>query len=88
MGTQSSNIMHSPLETSKTNDIELFFYLLLVLRPLPYWGRYPSNEKLETPIWGHPNVKFFHREEQNNRRYQCQEPILGPSVTFAGGVVN
>lgn len=47
-GAESSAIVYSMVETAKANGIEPFQYLQHVLVQLPYFGKSPSHEELES----------------------------------------
>ena len=47
-GAESSAIVYSLVETAKANDIDPYDYLFYTLSVLPYFGKSPSHERLET----------------------------------------
>ena len=47
---ESSAIVYSLVETAKANGIDPYEYLFYTLSVLPYFGKSPSHERLETPM--------------------------------------
>ena len=47
-GAESSAIVCSLVETAKANGIDPYHYLFYTLSVLPYFGKSPSHERLET----------------------------------------
>ena len=47
-GAESSAIVYSLVETAKANGIDPYHYLFYTLSVLPYFGKSPSHERLET----------------------------------------
>ena len=47
-GAESSAIVYSLVETAKANGIDPYDYLFYTLSVLPYFGKSPSHERLET----------------------------------------
>ncbi len=57
-GAESSAIVYSLVETAKANKADPYEYLLLVLSLLPYLGKDPAHEMLDTLMPWHPDVKY------------------------------
>ena len=68
-GAESSAIVYTLVETAKTNGIDPYEYLMLVLSMLPYLGKSLAHEELEKLMPWHPAVR--HREHIQN------EPTAG-----------
>lgn len=56
-GAESSAIVYSLVETAKANRIDPYDYLFYTLSLLPYWGKSPAHEKLETMMPWHPEIQ-------------------------------
>lgn len=56
-GAESSAIVYSLVETAKANGIDPYDYLFYTLSVLPYFGKSPAHEKLETLMPWHPEVQ-------------------------------
>ena len=56
-GAESSAIVYSPVETAKANGIDPYDYFFHTLSALPYFGKSPAHEKLETLMPWHPEVQ-------------------------------
>ena len=53
-GAESSAIVYSLVETAKENGIDPYTYLFYALSVLPYFGKSPAHERLETLMpWDH-----------------------------------
>lgn len=56
-GAESSAIVYSLVETAKANGIDPYDYFFHTLSALPYFGKSPAHEKLETLMPWHPEVQ-------------------------------
>lgn len=56
-GAESSAIVYSLVETAKANGINPYDYLFYALSVLPYFGKSPAHENLETLMPWHPEVQ-------------------------------
>ena len=56
-GAESSAIVYSLVETAKANGIDPYDYLFYTLSVLPYFGKSPAHEKLETLMPWHPEAQ-------------------------------
>ena len=56
-GAESSAIVYSLVETAKANRIDPYDYLLHILSLLPYFGKSPSHEQLETLMPWHTDIQ-------------------------------
>lgn len=56
-GAESSAIVYSPVEAAKANRIDPYDYLLRILSLLPYFGKSPSHEQLETLMPWHTDIQ-------------------------------
>lgn len=62
-GAESSAIVYSLVETAKANGIDPYDYLCYTLSVLPYFGKSPSHENLETLMPWHPEVQNRYNEK-------------------------
>ena len=60
-GAEASAIVYSIVETAKANGIEPFAYLQYVLVQLPYLGKSPSHEEMESLMPWAPLVQQEHK---------------------------
>lgn len=60
-GAEASAVVYSVVETAKANGIEPFGYLQHVLVQLPYFGKSPSHEELESLMPWAPIVQQEHK---------------------------
>lgn len=56
-GAESSAIVYSLVETAKANGLDPYDYLFYTLSMLPYFGKSPAHEKLDTLMPWHPEVQ-------------------------------
>ena len=62
-GAEASAVVYSLVESAKANGIEPFAYLQHVLVQLPYFGKSPSHEELETLMPWAPDIQQDHKPE-------------------------
>lgn len=62
-GAESSAIVYSLVETAKANGIDPYDYLLHVLSLMPYFGKSPAHEKLETLMPWYQEVQQRYNEK-------------------------
>ncbi len=70
-GTEDSAIVYSLVESAKANGIEPFAYLQHVLVQLPYLGKSPSHEELETLMSWAPDIQQEYRMTNSNAYEKC-----------------
>ena len=64
-GAESSAIVYSLVETAKANGIDPYDYLFYTLSVLPYFGKSPSYECLETLMpWVHELQQHYNEKLQ------------------------
>ena len=61
-GAESSAVVYSLVETAKANGLEPYDYLLYVLSVMPYLGKSPAHDKLETLMPWSPEVQKYYDE--------------------------
>ena len=66
-GAESSAIMYSLVETAKANGIDPYHYLFYTLSVLPYFGKSPSHERLETLMPWADEVQQRYNEKLQSR---------------------
>ena len=72
-GAEASAVVYSLVESAKANGIEPFAYLQHVLVQLPYFGKSPSHEELETLMPWAPDIQQDHNEAC---RFGCYRAII------------
>lgn len=70
-GAEASAVVYSLVESAKTNGIEPFAYLQHVLVQLPYFGKSPSHEELETLMPWAPNIQQEYKIPNSNAYEKC-----------------
>ena len=60
-GAEASAVIYSLVESAKANGVEPFAYLQHVLVQLPYLGKSPSHEELETLMPWAPDIQQEHK---------------------------
>ena len=66
-GAESSAIVYSLVETAKANGIDPYHYLFYTLSVLPYFGKSPSHERLETLMPWADEVQQRYNEKLQSR---------------------
>ncbi len=66
-GAEASAVVYSLVESAKANGIEPFAYLQHVLVQLPYFGKSPSHEELETLMPWAPDIRQDHKIPMRTR---------------------
>ena len=56
-GAESSAIVYSLVETARANKIDPYNYLFYTLSMLPFYGKTPTHEKLESLMPWSPDVQ-------------------------------
>lgn len=59
------------VESAKANGIEPFAYLQHVLVQLPYFGKSPSHEELETPMPCAPDIQQEYKMPNSDAYEKC-----------------
>ena len=70
-GAKASAIVYSLVESAKANGIEPFAYLQHVLVQLPYLGKSPSHEELETLIPCAPDIQQEYKMPNSDAYEKC-----------------
>lgn len=70
-GAEASATVYSLVESAKANGIEPFAYLQHVLVQLPYFGKSPSHEKLETLMPWAPDIQQDHKIPNSDAYTKC-----------------
>ena len=70
-GAEASAVVYSLVESAKANGIEPFAYLQHVLVQLPYFGKSPSHEELETLMPWAPHIQQDHKIPNSNAYTKC-----------------
>lgn len=70
-GAEASAVAYSLVESAKANGIEPFAYLQHVLVQLPYFGKCPSHEELETLMPWAPDIQQDHKIPNSDAYTKC-----------------
>ena len=70
-GAEASAVVYSLVESAKANGIEPFAYLQHVLVELPYLGKCPSHEELETLMPWAPDIQQEYRMPNSDAYEKC-----------------
>ena len=70
-GAEASAVVYSLVESAKANGIEPFVYLQHVLVQLPYFGKSPSHEELETLMPWAPNIQQDYKMPNSDAYEKC-----------------
>ena len=70
-GAEASAVVYSLVESAKANGIEPFAYLQHVLVQLPYFGKSPSHEELETLMPWAPNIQQEYKMPNSDAYEKC-----------------
>ena len=70
-GAKASAIVYSLVESAKANGIEPFAYLQHVLAQLPYLGKSPSHEELETLMPWAPDIQQEYKMPNSDAYEKC-----------------
>ena len=70
-GAEASAVVYSLVESAKANGIEPFAYLQHVLVQLPYFGKSPSHEELETLMPWAPDIQQDHKIPNSDAYTKC-----------------
>ena len=70
-GAEASAVVYSLVESAKANGIEPFAYLQHVLVQLPYFGKCPSHEELETLMPWAPDIQQEHKIPNSDAYTKC-----------------
>ena len=70
-GAEASAVVYSLVESAKANGIEPFAYLQHVLVQLPYFGKSPSHEELETLMPWAPDIQQDHKITNSDAYTKC-----------------
>lgn len=70
-GAEASAVVYSLVESAKANGIEPFAYLQHVLVQLPYFGKSPSHEELETLMPWAPHIQQDHKIPNSDAYTKC-----------------
>ena len=70
-GAEASAVVYSLVESAKANGIEPFAYLQHVLVQLPYFGKCPSHEELETLMPWAPHIQQDHKMPNSDAYTKC-----------------
>ena len=70
-GAEASAVVYSLVESAKANGIEPFAYLQHVLVQLPYFGKSPSHEELETLMPWAPDIQQDHKIPYSDAYTKC-----------------
>ena len=70
-GAEASAIVYSLVESAKANGIEPFAYLQHVLVQLPYLGKSPSHEELETLMPWAPDIQQEYKMPNSDAYEKC-----------------
>lgn len=75
-GAEASAVVYSLVESAKANGIEPFAYLQHVLVQLPYFGKSPSHEELETLMPWAPDIQQDHKIPNSNAYTKCNRAVV------------
>ena len=70
-GAEASAVVYSLVESAKANGIEPFAYLQHVLVQLPYFGKSPSHEELETLMPWAPDIQQVNKIPNSDAYTKC-----------------
>ena len=70
-GAEASAVVYSLVESAKANGIEPFAYLQHVLVQLPYFGKSPSHEELETLMPWESHIQQDHKIPNSDTYTKC-----------------
>lgn len=70
-GAEASAVVYSLVESAKANGIEPFAYLQHVLVQLPYFGKSPSHEELETLMPWATDIQQEYKMPNSNAYEKC-----------------
>lgn len=70
-GAEASATVYSLVESAKANGIEPFAYLQHVLVQLPYFGKSPSHEELETLMPWAPDIQQEYKMPNSDAYEKC-----------------
>lgn len=70
-GAEASAVVYSLVESAKANGIEPFAYLQHVLVQLPYFGKSPSHEELETLMPWAPHIQQEYKMPNSDAYEKC-----------------
>lgn len=70
-GAEASAVVYSLVESAKANGIEPFAYLQHVLVQLPYFGKSPSHEELETLMPWAPHIQQDNKIPNSDAYTKC-----------------
>ena len=70
-GAEASAVVYSLVESAKANGIEPFAYLQHVLVQLPYFGKSPSHEELETLMPWASHIQQDHKIPNSDAYTKC-----------------
>lgn len=70
-GAEASAVVYSLVESAKENGIEPFAYLQHVLVQLPYLGKSPSHEELETLMPWAPDIHQEYKMPNSDAYEKC-----------------
>ena len=70
-GAEASAVVYSLVESAKANGIEPFAYLQYVLVQLPYFGKSPSHEELETLMPWASHIQQDHKIPNSDAYTKC-----------------
>ena len=70
-GAEASAVVYSLVESAKANGIEPFAYLQHVLVQLPYFGKSPSHEELETLMPWAPDIQQDYKMPNSDAYEKC-----------------
>ena len=71
-GAESSAIVYSLVETAKANGIDPYDYLFYTLSVLPYLGKSPAHERLETLMPWHSEVQSRYGPASNRQSEETE----------------
>lgn len=70
-GAEASAVVYSLVESAKANGVEPFAYLQHVLVQLPYFGKSPSHEELETLMPWAPDIQQEYKMPISDAYEKC-----------------
>lgn len=70
-GAEASAVVYSLVESAKANGVEPFAYLQHVLVQLPYFGKSPSHEELETLMPWAPDIQQEYKMPNSDAYEKC-----------------
>lgn len=71
-GAESSAIVYSLVETAKANGIDPYDYLFYTLSVLPYFGKSPAHERLDTLMPWHPEIQNRYGPAANRQNEETE----------------